>query len=197
MNHLSKQDFEKQSLVELVILPRMDYLPYISEIINSFNHLIVLDTQGVLNKSFGSYSWIDKEQMDIDLSTNNNRPQARINYSFIYSTNDLFNKLELLNNYKNFCLLIDSVTFISDKAPNSIKSLSKAIWKIIYESNSMVIVINHYRIGKEKRTYKLIPRMGTFWEESISYRVKFCYKSGNIDYKIIKNELIDSDECYF
>ena len=188
MNPLSYENFEKQSLIELVVLPHMNYLDYISELIYKTNHLIILDTQGTLNFKFGSNKWMENEDLETNKCkldrTNIISSQKRIDYSYIFSVNDLFDKLEKLRNYKDFILILDSVTFIGDKSPNSIKNLCKAIWTLIYESNSTVIVINHFRIGKEKRTYKLVPRMGVLWEKAISYRIKFSYKNNKICYII-------------
>jgi hypothetical protein len=169
---LSIDNFEKQSMIELVILPHMDYLSFIAEFIDQAKHLIILDTQGYLNLNFGSNKWMeDKETRE-----------QMVDYSFIHSFADLFEKLETLRNVKNFVLILDSVTFVGDRAPNSVTNLCKALWAIIYETNSTVITINHFRIGKEKRTYKLVPRMGKAWERTVSYRIRFQYKNGKIVY---------------
>lgn len=184
MISLKAEDFERQSLIELVCPPHVNYCSVISELLYKEGHLIILDTQGNLFKEFGSSGWSLKESNTLQ----------KVEYSFISSLNDLFNKLEAIRKYKNIVLIIDSITFIGDRAPNSVKSLSKALWAIIYDCNSTVIAINQYRIGKEKRTYKLVPRMGQTWEQTISYRVKLYYKFNSLNCTISKTPFFEEFE---
>lgn len=171
-------DFEKNTIIDFVVKPNLDVSSIISEFINNFSHTFILDTQGDLNLKYGKYNW--------EL---NSQEEQGMHYIFIHSIDSLYKSIEMIKIYKNFILIIDSVTFVCDIFPFGIKKLSNTLWGIIYECDATIITINHYRIDGFGTKCKLTPRMGKFWSKVISYQVKFLDSTNIKNVQIIENKI--------
>ncbi|ELA42732.1 uncharacterized protein VICG_00047 [Vittaforma corneae ATCC 50505] len=169
-------NFEDNTIIDLVMPPGMQISPIISDIILKYNHIFILDTQGQLYSSFNQYGW-------------NIGNSKRISYTFVFSLNDLYKRIESIRVFNNFVLVLDSITFVCDVSPLSIKSFSNLLWSLVYECSATIITINHYRIDKNKNRFELIPRMGGFWRRIVSYQVEFTDLQNAKRYRLLENKL--------
>lgn len=173
--------FENNTLIDLVICPHMNITPVILAITRKFQLVFLLDTQGQLYFQFSECSW----------AADGKKECKRLNYAFVCTLDDLYQKIENLKAYKDFILVLDSVTFVCDMAPLQIKTFSSILWKIIYECNATIITINHFRLDKQRDVYRLVPRMGAFWRKVVSYQVEFNISQNFDEYKWMENKMED------
>ncbi|KAI5175255.1 hypothetical protein PAEPH01_2124, partial [Pancytospora epiphaga] len=102
---------------------------------------------------------------------------------------DFCKKLEELKNISNYVLVIDSITFACDSSPFELQMIINMLWSLVYTCNATVITINHYRVGKVERTYRLVPRMGARWGSFVSYQVLFKYKRDSLVFTVVESAL--------
>lgn len=181
---MEKLIFETNTIIDLVIPPNVSIKSIISEISQEFKHLIILDTCGRLNLGSTQQCWKADEK-----ATKNLQAIERLDYFFIYSLQDFYRKLKKTKSFKNFILVIDTITFTCDCSPFTIKEVSNALWDIVYDCNATIITVNHFRIEKEKNKTRLVPRMGYFWSRIVSYQVEFSNINGSIQYQINENRI--------
>lgn len=179
--------FEKNSIIDLVIIPKIDISEIIEQMSSGFGHLIILDTQGKLFFNYKNSLWsIGEECMSEsakseDSSLLSNNQMQRIDYSFISSLDELFEKLGAIKACRDYVLIIDTVTFVFDISPRSMKHFITVLWSLIYECNATIVTVNHYRHSKEQNGYKLIPRLGLLWKMCVSYQLLFKNSFQQID----------------
>lgn len=192
MLQLDKDFFEINTIIDLVVLPGMPVSTIISRLVEGLGHLIILDTQGELHFEYCNAPWmIGKENSEepphsqsTEMSFFPGSQMQRIDYNFVVSLGDLFDRLEDVKKHKDFVLVIDSVTFVCDKSPRSIRPFNAMLWSIVYKCNATIVTVNHYRLGKARGVFKLVPRMGRFWSRSVSYQLLFRYSGGGVEFSV-------------
>lgn len=196
-------ELKENSIIDVVVPPFLDVHSIINDLSDEFNHVIIIDTKGNLYKEYKRALWlIGNEITHNDSSTDTgsisfeNYEQTsiafkRVDYTFVDSFEDFKLKLESLKKYKNYILLIDSITFVCDVSPMSIRSINTLIWSIIYTSKSTAITINHYRYENRNGVEKYIPRMGDYWSKFVSYQIFFRSIMGKISFVVNENKIED------
>lgn len=116
-------------------------------------------------------------------------------YYFINGLHNLIQKLKEIRRFRDFVLVIDSVTFVCDCSPFNLQYLINLLWAVVYKCNATVITVNHYRIGKIKRTYKLVPRMGVRWAFFVTYQVLFSYHKSEMVFSIREDKRTRPGVC--
>lgn len=170
MNLGGDLSFDSNTIIDFVVLPDIQVGSIISNLLQKYNNVVIMDTKG-------------------NLSEYSNLQNERIEYNFIYSLENLYNKIKSLKCKGDFLLVIDSITFVCDISLNSINEFIRLLWDTIYECNATIVTINHYRVEKTKRGNQLVPRMGNLWSKTVSYQVSFYIKENNFRYKIKENKI--------
>lgn len=168
--------FEDNTVIDLVVPPGMQISPIISYVMRKYTQAFIFDTQGQLYCEFNACGW----SMD---------NSEGVSYVFISSLEDLYKKIESIKAFSNFVLVLDSITFVCDVAPLSIKSFSSLLWGLVYERNATIVTVNHYKIDRSRGRFKLAPRMGSFWRKIVSYQVEFTDLANAKKYRLVENKL--------
>ncbi|KAM0681651.1 hypothetical protein GINT2_000165 [Glugoides intestinalis] len=181
---MEKLVFSNNTIIDLVIPPNLSIKGVISEMLHEVRHLIIIDTCGRLNPNSTEHCWIADKK-----ATDRFKAIEKLDYFFIYSHEDFYRKLKKIKSFKNFLLVIDTITFTCDCSPFTIKEVSNVLWSIIYDCNATIITVNHFRIEKTKNQTRLVPRMGYFWSRVVSYQVEFSNANGRLEYKVNENRI--------
>lgn len=170
---------ERNSIIDIVVPPNVSLVEIVKEIKSNFDICVLLDTKGNLVEEF-LISGLPTDGQPVGI------------ISCLVLTFDYFIKqLENLKNLKNFVLIIDSITFVCDISPNSIKLVNSLFWNLIYQCDATVISINHYRKGHDKSVFNYIPRMGNFWASTISYQILVKQIDFKLQYNVKKIDVYE------
>lgn len=211
MLRLDDKELPCASLIDLVVLPSMPVAAIVQKMTVDARSIIVLDTQGNMHAQHGadasggatpsdgignslsSFSSQEREGALCGGSAENcclqNSDSKDSEYYFISGFNKLIEKLDDVKKLRDFVLVIDSITFVCDCAPQCIQHVINMLWALIYECGATVITVNHYRMGRVKRADGLVPRMGYRWEFFVAYQILFTYKKGEIVFTVKENEM--------
>lgn len=136
---------------------------------------------------------VSSNESDINYSSSDEKSIDRndvVQYYLVTSVSKIFEIIRYIKKYKNFILVIDSIVFIADYYSYGIHEIINLLWSVIYECNSTIITVNHYKLTKINHENKLIPRLGVKWEYFISYQILFKYKNDELVFSV-KEKKID------
>lgn len=201
MIQLFNRKLDENSIIDIVVPPTVRINEIVRSISENFNHIVIIDTQGNLYEEYKNALWMignensqfssssDSESFENLHNSDNlfNLFSKRVDYSFVESFEDFKFKIESLKNYKNFVLIIDTITFVCDISSLSIKSINVLLWSIIYKTNSTIVTINHYRVNKQNEIVNFVPRMGKYWSTFVSYQILFRNIFNQLTFSVNEN----------
>lgn len=176
---IDETHFYPNTIIDLVVLPGMDTVPALLQLMKNFDFVVVLDTQGHLHRHFSRFGWMTKHGQDVE----------KISYAFVSTIEELYQKINTLFSLTGILLIIDSITFVCDMAVLTVKPFSSLLWSLIYKTQATVITINHYKVARQRSGLKLVSRMGSFWRKIVSYQVEFSDQNDITKLKIRANSL--------
>ncbi len=110
-----------------------------------------------------------------------------IKYHLISSFSEFYEKIAYHKKESNFILIINSITFFADNYINEFQKIINLLWSVVYDCNSTVITVNHY---KTNRDFDLIPRLGSRWEFFITCQILFTFKKNEIVFTVRENKAL-------
>lgn len=186
MDDLERILLEPNTIIDLVIPPGVFLESLLFKLLDGSKEIFTIDTQGQINL------YVNKHTVDEITGRRNYCPFDENHYVFASSLNDIYDFIDKLRSYRDFILILDSVTFICDTSPDTIKDFANMLWSLIYSCNASIITVNHFKIDSDKKgKLRLTPRMGNYWKKIISFQVEFVSGSDQIKYKISRNNILD------